>query len=174
MPKDQCFILKGGLEEWKKHGYPLASGPIEEKESIHSKTFVPKFQSQLVADRLQVKDSLKSGTAIILDARSAGRFYGTEPEPRQGVPSGHIEKAMSLPFVQLLTKDGQELLPKEDLMKVFENHGIDIKTNQKIICMCGSGVTATVVHLALDQLNVFTSCVYDGSWMDWTMKGEKE
>ncbi|GJQ15587.1 hypothetical protein GpartN1_g7378.t1 [Galdieria partita] len=166
MPKDQCFILKGGIEDWKRHGYPLASGP---EKSDHSKTFVPQFQPKLVAKGEQVKES-KSGTALILDARSAGRFYGTEPEPRQGVPSGHIETACNLPFVQLLTKDGQDLLPKEDLMKVFESHGIDLRMKKNIICMCGSGVTATVAFLALDQLEYPMACVYDGSWMDWTMK----
>lgn len=168
MPKDQCFILKGGLEDWKKHQYPLESGPV--KEENLGKTFVPHFQPQLVANREQVKESIQSGSAVILDARSAGRFNGTEPEPRKGVPSGHIETAINVPFTQLLTQDGQDLLPEEELKQVFEQKGVNIVGNNHIICMCGSGVTATVVDLALQRLeSKLSSAVYDGSWMDWTM-----
>lgn len=39
----------------------------------------------------------------VLDARSRGRFDGTEPEPRPGLPSGHIPGSQSLPFPSLMT-----------------------------------------------------------------------
>ena len=33
-----------------------------------------------------------SGEAVIIDARSEGRFYGTAPEPRPGMRGGHIPR----------------------------------------------------------------------------------
>ncbi|KEP64636.1 UNVERIFIED_CONTAM: 3-mercaptopyruvate sulfurtransferase, putative [Hammondia hammondi] len=39
---------------------------------------------------------------LLVDARVPGRFFGTEPEPRGDVPSGHIPGSLSLPFPAVL------------------------------------------------------------------------
>jgi len=176
MPENQVFILRGGLEDWKKHGYPIASSHDDDNNSWMpsetNKTFVARYQPQFVADQLLVKEYVQSPRdCVILDARSSGRFHGTEPEPRAGVPRGHVDTAINIPFVELLTQDGQDILDKEELKQIFQRHGVVDKRN--VICMCGSGVTATVVHVALQYALQRSSRVYDGSWMDWTKKHRK-
>lgn len=44
--------------------------------------------------------------ALVLDARSSGRFNGKEPEPREGLPSGHIPGSTNVPFTDVL-QDGR-------------------------------------------------------------------
>jgi thiosulfate/3-mercaptopyruvate sulfurtransferase len=36
-----------------------------------------------------------------------------------------------------------------------------------VIAMCGSGVTACVLALAMDRIGVRGVKIYDGSWTDW-------
>ena len=42
----------------------------------------------------------------LLDARSEGRFKGTEPEPRPGLRGGHIPGAKNVPFDTVLMHSG--------------------------------------------------------------------
>ena len=55
----------------------------------------------------QVTANIGSRAEPTVDARSAGRFQGTAPEPRPGLPSGHIPGTTNVPFDSLLTPDGR-------------------------------------------------------------------
>jgi thiosulfate/3-mercaptopyruvate sulfurtransferase len=55
----------------------------------------------------------------IVDARPEGRFLGRDPEPRPGVPSGHIPGSKSLPFKLLLNPD-DTFKTNEEIKQVFE------------------------------------------------------
>ena len=50
----------------------------------------------------QIWDNTSSGQKQVVDARSSGRFQGTEPEPRPGLPSGHIPGSQNVPFPSVL------------------------------------------------------------------------
>jgi thiosulfate/3-mercaptopyruvate sulfurtransferase len=54
-----------------------------------------------------VLDNIQSRREVVVDARSAGRFRGSDPEPRPGLPSGHIPGSRSLPFTDLLLEGRQ-------------------------------------------------------------------
>ncbi|MDZ7613655.1 MAG: hypothetical protein U5K51_08150 [Flavobacteriaceae bacterium] len=60
-----------------------------------------KFNPKAVSKAGHVLENIQSGKALVMDARSPGRFKGTEPEPRVG-PSGHIPKSVNLPFTEVL------------------------------------------------------------------------
>ncbi len=108
--------------------------------------------------------SQKDGrTRQIADARPAGRFAGTDPEPRAGVRSGHMPGARSLPAVSL-SRDGS-LLPLPELKAAVEAAGIDLA--KPVVTSCGSGVTAAVLILALESLGHRDNKLYDGSWTEW-------
>ncbi|KAI5949447.1 hypothetical protein KGF57_004657 [Candida theae] len=122
---------------------------------------------------------------LILDARSADRFTGAAPEPRPGLSSGHIPTAKNLPFTKLLNADANnEYKTKEEIESVLSNElGIDLaKLGQEgyypggIIVMCGTGVTACIVKLALENIvkvNVPVK-LYDGSWTEWAMRAPEK
>ena len=96
-------------------------------------------------------------------ARSAGRFAGTEAEPRAGLRAGHIPGSSNVPISSLL-KDGA-LKDKDDLAVAFAVGGIDV--TRPVITSCGSGVTACGLALALAILGNEKTFVYDGSWSEW-------
>jgi len=98
-----------------------------------------------------------------------------EDEPRQGVPSGSIPGAVSLPFTELLCEStghkeqAQTVFlprPQEELRELFASRGVIVENKgQKIAAMCGSGITACVLALLLHHVLGRTDvAVYDGSW----------
>jgi thiosulfate/3-mercaptopyruvate sulfurtransferase len=161
MGHDEVYVLDGGLPRWTAEGRPLASGPV----TTTSQTFTPAFRPALVRDIQQVKAGLAAGEQV-LDARARDRFEGTAPEPRPGLPSGHMPGAFNTPHGELVL-DGA-LLPKEELEALFGREGVDL--GKPVITSCGSGVSAAVIALALARLGRWEAPVYDGSWTEWASR----
>lgn len=155
----QVFVLDGGLPKWRAEGRPIAQGPASPKP----RRFDAVLDSRLVRDRVQVADALKSGSAQLADARSPGRFFGAEPEPRPGLRSGRMPGAFNLP-VASLTKNGV-FLSAGELRGLAAKAGLDL--DRPVIATCGSGVTAASIALALARIGAPDAAVYDGSWAEW-------
>ena len=155
-------VLNGGLKSWISIGgktesgakMPVATGQFTIRPSIATNVIKHSILQALVADGI---------AGQIADARSAGRFAGTEQEPRSGLRSGHIPGSSNVPITTLLN-DGA-LKDKDDLAAAFAVGGIDV--NRPVITTCGSGVTACGLALALAILGNRETFVYDGSWSEW-------
>lgn len=119
-----------------------------------------------------VKANLSQEYCQVVDARSAGRFHGTEPEPRPGFPSGHILCAKSVPFSQCLDPETKLMKTPEELQKVFEDAGVDL--SKPLITSCGSGITACVVYLASYLCGKRDTMLYDGSWVEWGQRASPD
>ncbi len=72
--------------------------------------------------------------------------------------------ARNIPLAAMIAPDGT-MLPADKLKTVFEAAGVDI--NKPIVSTCGSGITASVVALALARMGKPRSAVYEGSWTEW-------
>ena len=122
----------------------------------------------MVSDFEAVQNALVTKSAVILDARSEGRFSGKMPEPRENLPSGHMPGALNIPFDRVIDQQAGTLKDTRQLQVIFNKY---LPTErQKIITSCGSGMTACILSLALDELG-YDSSVYDGSWTEWASKG---
>ena len=111
-----------------------------------------------------VKKVIQKRSAQLVDARPAGRFEGSEPEPRPGLRGGHLPGARNVPSQSLINADGT-LKSTPELAKIFADAGIDPKL--PVVTSCGSGVTASILSLALAVLGQTNAAVYDGSWAEW-------
>ena len=162
MGKTDIAVLDGGLPKWQAEGRETEDmAPI-----VKDRHMTISRQSHLVKDVTQVAHSAKLGEAVIVDARSPGRFEGTAPEPRAGLRGGHIPGARNVPYTAVLNGDGT-MKPLPELRAVFETAGVDLK--KPVITSCGSGVTAAVLSLALERLGHRNHSLYDGSWSEWGM-----
>lgn len=155
----QVFVLDGGLDGWKAEGRPLET----DVPSPAPATFKTNFRVDKVIDFQTMLSIVGEGSRQIADARSAGRFAGTEPEPRAGMRSGHMPGARSLPSGTFSTSG--KLRPLSELRQAIEDAGIDF--GRPVITSCGSGITAAIITLALESLGHEDNALYDGSWSEW-------
>ena len=153
------YILDGGLPAWKAEGRPTEAGAVKRPK----KTFNAEMDTGAVAMLSDVQMALNDETAQVVDARSAGRFAGREPEPRAGLRSGHMPGAFSVPFTEIV--ENGRLASPERIAQAFKKAGVDI--DQPVITSCGSGVTAAILTLGLETLGKKPARVYDGSWSEW-------
>ena len=161
MGHQDVAVLNGGLKKWKAEGRPLEDGLPPKRSERH---YTPLQNTQLIRDLDEMKALVKKAGAQIVDARPAGRFEGKDPEPRPGLRSGHIPGSKNVPSQLLLNPDGS-FKSAEELGMIFKAAGIDVA--KPVVATCGSGVTASMVALALAALGQTNAAVYDGSWAEW-------
>lgn len=160
MGMTRCAVLDGGLPAWESAGQAIdTSAPSEEK---FNGNFIAHFHSSMFCDAREVLLATSSEQARILDARSADRFYGRAPEPRPGLRGGHMPKALSLPFDQLIEKG--HMRPVEELRAALKDL---LPQDKRLIATCGSGVTSCVIAFAAYLVGHRDISVYDGSWSEW-------
>jgi thiosulfate/3-mercaptopyruvate sulfurtransferase len=157
---DAVAVLDGGLKKWRAEGRPIDGGAASPRPA----TFTARSRPELVRDLEAMRANVGSRAAQVLDARSAGRFAGTEPEPRAGLRGGHIPGSLNLPYETLYRAEGT-LKPPDELSAAVTAAGVDLA--QPVVTTCGSGVTASVLALALYLLGRRDVAVYDGSWSEW-------
>ena len=78
--------------------------------------------------------------------------------------------SVNIPATALLDVEGGNVgrfRPAEELRATFEAAGVGAST--PVLTTCGSGVTAAVVTLALEQCfpDAEPGPLYDGSWSEW-------
>ena len=159
-------VLDGGLPAWKHAGYELEGGEAKPRPAI----FRARRSHDAVADLASVRQALKSPGTVV-DARAAPRFRGEAPEPRPGLPSGHMPGARNLPFDRLIGPDGRLAAP-ERIRTAFREAGVDL--SRPVVTTCGSGVTAATLLFALATLGKRDVSLYDGAWAEWASRSDAD
>ena len=165
---EKAAVLDGGLPKWLAEGRATESG--DAKQAAPS-SYTPDFRADLVKGIGDVKRIIANGSALILDARAKGRFDGSAPEPRPGLPSGHMPGAKSVPFNELLNADFT-MKDAAALRARFAAAGA--AGSKPIVTSCGTGVTACILALGLKQAGLGDAAIYDGSWTEWAGRPETQ
>lgn len=159
MGHDRVSVLDGGLPAWLSEGCETV--PLQRRR-FEPGDFSVNFKPEGVVDAAFVSANLENQKAIVIDARSEGRFRGVAPEPRQGLRSGHIPKSVNIPFQMVLDKG--QFKSKAELLQLFKTFNFEEKP---LLFSCGSGITACIVLLASALVQNNPTAVYDGSWTEW-------
>lgn len=154
---------------------PVEQPPLQ-YGGISVDAFSKKYREQVIEFE-ELADLVESGELtsnyVMFDARSAGRFSGEEPEPRAGLPAGHVPGSLSLPFSKVLTENGNYKTKEEISSLLQQEFGLDLTApfDKGIIVLCGTGVTAVILKLAIELVapNIPLR-VYDGSWTEWAQR----
>lgn len=157
---EDVVVLDGGLPKWRAEDRPLEDLVATPRD----RHFTGRRDAGLVRDVTQVAAAVKLGGEQIVDARSAARFRGEEPEPRPGLRGGHIPGSLNVPYRDVL-RDTGEMKSPDELRAVFAAAGVDL--GRPIVNSCGSGVTACILSLAQMRAGARMTAVYDGSWAEW-------
>jgi len=183
-------VLDGGLPAWEStlNVEESSHAPSTPKPAQYSP---PSLEGSVVRGYEQmVSNSSKfdSTSELVLDARSRGRFLGTDPEPRPGLSSGHIPNSFSLPFNLFLTqntnivsgetyttfKTRDQILGELKKAVGEEETQAILEGKRKAVASCGSGMTAGVLWLGLNLLGVKGVALYDESWTGYAMRPQSK
>jgi thiosulfate/3-mercaptopyruvate sulfurtransferase len=159
-------VLDGGLPKWLAEGRPVEDRPAQPRE----RHFTARLNNLMVRDKDQVRHNLATHREQVVDARAAGRFNATEPEPRPGLRRGHIPGSLNLPYTTLFDPASKTFLPAPAIAAKFRNAGVDLA--KPVVTSCGSGITAAVLSFALHLIGHDDVALYDGSWADWGRPGD--
>ncbi|HVN42336.1 MAG TPA: sulfurtransferase [Steroidobacteraceae bacterium] len=154
-------VLDGGLRRWVELDLPVTR---EVPTCARTGSFAAREQADLVVDATGAAAAAADPSQRLLDARSPERYRG-EVEPIDAV-GGHVPGARNHPYTASLGADGRFLPPealRRGLLAALE--GV---VPQAAVAMCGSGVTACHLLLAMEHAGLPGGRLYPGSWSEWS------
>jgi thiosulfate/3-mercaptopyruvate sulfurtransferase len=161
MGHDNVALMTGGFRAWQSAGHKVTG----EIPSPPAASFKARLNSGMVRSKSQMRTNMDSGAELVLDARAANRFAGTEPEMRPGVQPGHIPGSGNLPYSEIVDAASGSFKSADDLRIAFDAQGAT--GTQTVTTTCGSGVTACILGLGMHLIGRDDWAVYDGSWTEW-------
>lgn len=152
-------VLDGGFAAWQNAGLAVSTAAPGQPALG---AYPGRFDSTQVASADEIAARLKHTPGWLVDARASERFRG-EVEPLDPV-AGHVPGAVNRPFA-LNVSDGR-LRPAEQLRAELQQV-IGAQDPSQVVLMCGSGVTACHLLLAMEVAGLSGARVYAGSWSGW-------
>lgn len=155
----QVALLNGGWQAWNAAGYTTTAVV----PGFVAAQFTATPQPAMLVDADAVEQLRNTPGTLLLDARATERYEGrVEPIDPQ---AGHIPGARSAPFAGNLNADGT-LKNADELRDRYDALGA--AQAERVVCYCGSGVTAAHDVLALYLAGYSDAKLYEGSWSDWS------
>lgn len=152
-------ILNGGIEAALKAGIEMQNAIPEYKSIPLGNIEISLNHSQLIKiDELKKLINEKNEEYILIDSRAPERYKGII-EPYDKIP-GRIPTAINIFFKEVI--EDKRIKSPTDLKTIYK----DIDTSKKVIAYCGSGVTAPINIIAMDEIGI-SSRLYLGSYSDY-------
>lgn len=152
-------VLDGGLAAWPG---PFERGPGRTPDRAQ---FTPQpWPTQRLASADEVGERAADRSAVLLDARTAGRFTGevTMVDPRPG----HVPGARNAPWGDALDPATGRFRSRDELVEHFAAVGVE--SGDEVITYCGSGVSACVNVVAMEHAGLGVPRLYVASWSGWS------
>jgi len=155
----QVSVLDGGMAAWSRLGLPLTTALTARPPTRYPVTFA----NAKVVDYAEVASARSAADRLLIDARAAERFAG-QVEPIDPV-AGHVPGAVNRPFQQNL--DGNGGFKSAAALNHEFSTLLAGRDPERVIHMCGSGVTACHNLLAMERAGLTGSRLFAPSWSGW-------
>ncbi len=152
--KGPIRLLKGGIQAWRAHRLPLASGaestlPRKERYQVNLNPSIDITAGEIERRR---------GSLTIVDVRSTLEWL-----------KGRIPGSTRIPWNQFHTgKDRRPLSPGE-LRKLLAKHGI--ASTRPVVYYCAGGIRSAYTWLVHELANQPGAINYEGGMADWKKNG---
>jgi thiosulfate/3-mercaptopyruvate sulfurtransferase len=150
------FIINGGINAWIQNNLPTTSDLVK----MHPEKYHINESESFIVDYQEVLKKIEDNHTILIDSRENFRYRG-ESEPIDGI-AGHIPTAVNYFWKDVLNNEGFVKTEME-----LQEHFRHIQKEKEIIVYCGSGVTACVNVLGLEEAGYKNVKLYAGSYSDW-------
>jgi thiosulfate/3-mercaptopyruvate sulfurtransferase len=165
---ERVAVLDGGWPTWTQTGLPVqTSAPQGSDAMIFEGT--PDWRQVVTTDTLNQHLQAGSGDLLLMDARTGERFRG-DAEPIDAV-AGHIPRAINIPLQDNLDSNGR-FKPADKLQRMYAA-ALGTHATERVVAMCGSGVTACHNLLAMELAGMHGGRLYAGSWSEWIRDPER-
>lgn len=154
-------VMDGGMRRWLQLGLPTTTDPAPSRPAGD---FAARPDAGAYVDADTTQAAALDPQRRVLDARAAERYRG-EVEPIDQV-AGHVPGALNHPSSGVVAADGR-LLPPAALASAF-SRSLGSVSPADTITMCGSGVTACHLLLAMEHAGLPGARLYPGSWSEWS------
>jgi thiosulfate/3-mercaptopyruvate sulfurtransferase len=160
MGHDRVAVLDGGFAKWLAENRPTQSG----HQARRPRGFTGSPRTEMVADAEDVAAIAARPDWRLIDARAPERFSGQSETIDK--KAGHIPGAANH-FFRWNLDDRHTLLPQRELRARFDET-LKGTPPERVVCYCGSGVTACQNLLALEHAGLRGAKLYPGSWSEWS------
>lgn len=152
-------LLDLGYPKWVREKRPITT----DLPKIQPTPFHPTINHSMCVDADYVMQMTRAKEGFLIDARAEERFLG-EVELLDKV-AGHIPGAINMPYEDNLDFTG-EFMSDEALREHYQSVLGQVPPD-KVVHMCGSGVTACHSVLAMEHAGLSGAKLYAGSWSEW-------
>jgi thiosulfate/3-mercaptopyruvate sulfurtransferase len=163
---EQRAVLDGGFAAWQQAGQEIEVQAPAIKARHYELRRPPRVESVVATADLAARQAAGD---LLVDARAAPRYRG-EQEPIDP-KAGHVPGARNRPFSANVATGGKFRPAPELRAELLEL--LDGRSPERLIAMCGSGVTACHLLLALEHAGLPGAALYAGSWSEWIRDPER-
>ena len=160
MGHDEVAVLDGGFAKWLAEARPTSAA----EEPARPREFTGSPRMDMIADVGEVARLVGRSDAMLLDARAPERYRG-DIEPIDRVP-GHIPGAINYHFLRNVDERG--VFRSADALRRDLQQVLGQTPPERVVCYCGSGVTACQNLVALEHAGLHGTRLYPGSWSEWS------
>ena len=162
---DKVYVLNGGINIFKEIG-----GDVTSEENVSTKgNFKVNLNEDMRVDMEYVRERINNENVALVDCREYKRYIGEfEPVDKK---AGHIPNALNYFWMDILNKNEERLTIKSE--EVLKDYFKELNNYDEVIIYCGSGITASPVSLALNEIKI-PHKFYTGSFSDWISYEENQ
>jgi thiosulfate/3-mercaptopyruvate sulfurtransferase len=150
-------ILDGGIQAWRKAGYPLS----RDVPRLSGPGYQPTITPDRVANAEWLRDRLKDPAVRIVDARSAAEYEGKDVRAKRG---GRIPGAVNVEWKRNVKADWT-FKPIDELRAMYVASGVT--PDKTIVTYCQTHHRAAHDYFVLRLLGYPHVVGYDRSWAEW-------